>query len=226
MGQNFSVSLKKFWKFFFAWNLLKHKVKPKNSRNSTFFKNKDFPPIFEKHIFKSKIFTLVCCNFVSPREGKFKQKNNQLFQLAEERRKDRGFSLSDGWPVSPVSANCLRIPIGSNASGGELNANLGVLVAYWSSSWFATNFFVVSGSPSNPMLGEVAGMQCWGSFKWFLNHANVGWKNIISTWQEPAVAMWISMCLFRWKHTYGVAFRSWYACYKDIHVSEKKFRSK
>ena len=50
------------------------------------------------------MFTLVYCIFLSPREGKFKQKYNQLFQLAEERRKDRGFSLSDGWPVSPVSA--------------------------------------------------------------------------------------------------------------------------
>ena len=29
----------------------------------------------------------------------------ELFQLAEERRKDRGFSLSDGWPVGPVSAS-------------------------------------------------------------------------------------------------------------------------
>ena len=36
---NFSISLKNFEKKFFAWNVLKHKVKPKNSRNSTFFKN-------------------------------------------------------------------------------------------------------------------------------------------------------------------------------------------
>ena len=34
------------------------------------------------------------------------------------------------------------------------------------------------------------------------------------------------MCFFRSKYTCGVAFRSWYACYKDINVSEKKFRSK
>ena len=42
--------------------------------------------------------------FLSPREGKFKQKNNQLFSWLKERRKDRGFSLSDDWPVGPVSA--------------------------------------------------------------------------------------------------------------------------
>ena len=40
------------------------------------------------------------------------------------------------------------------------------------------------------------------------------------------MAMLISMCFFRSKYTCGVAFRSWYACYKDINVSEKKFRSK
>ena len=40
------------------------------------------------------------------------------------------------------------------------------------------------------------------------------------------MAILISMCLFRSKYTYGVAYRSWYACYKDINVSEKKFRAK
>ena len=33
--------------------------------------------------------------------------------------------------------------------------------------------------------------------------------------------MLISMCFFRSKYTCGVAFRSWYACYKGIHVSER-----
>jgi len=45
-GQNFSISLKNFEKFFFAGNVLKHKVKPKNSRNSTFLKKLKFPPYF------------------------------------------------------------------------------------------------------------------------------------------------------------------------------------
>ena len=37
--QNFSISRleKKFQNFCFAWNVLKHKVKPKNSRHSNFF---------------------------------------------------------------------------------------------------------------------------------------------------------------------------------------------
>ena len=72
------------------------------------------------------------------------------------------------------SQQTLLLSTDPNARGGELNANLGVLVVFWSSSPFATNSFVVSGSPSNPMLGEVAGMLCCGSFKWALNHANVG----------------------------------------------------
>ena len=50
-GQNFSISLKNFEKFFFAGNVLKHKVKPKNSRNSN-------------------LFTLVCCNFSKSQGGK------------------------------------------------------------------------------------------------------------------------------------------------------------
>ena len=53
----------------------------------------------------TNIFLLPSLNIALWGEGKFKQNNNQLFQLAEERRKDRGFSLSDGWPVGPVSAN-------------------------------------------------------------------------------------------------------------------------
>ena len=41
--------------------------------------------------------------FISPREGKFKLKKKSAFQLAEERRKDRGFGPSDSWTVGPVS---------------------------------------------------------------------------------------------------------------------------
>ena len=55
---NFFISLKNFEKNFFAWNVLKHKVKPKNSRNSTFFSKKPkISPLFLKNtckIFKSK----------------------------------------------------------------------------------------------------------------------------------------------------------------------------
>ena len=60
-----SVWWKKFWNFFLAWNVLKRKEKPKNSRNSTFFSKIKFPPVLENtcKIFKSKIFTLVCCYF-------------------------------------------------------------------------------------------------------------------------------------------------------------------
>ena len=78
---NFSISQKNFEKFFFAWNVLKHKVKPKNSRNSTFFKELKFPPYFWKTLVK---FSSPKCSlwyaviFLSPREGKFKQNNNQL----------------------------------------------------------------------------------------------------------------------------------------------------
>ena len=75
MGQNFSISLKNFEKILFAWNVLKHKVKPKNSRNSTFFKKLKFPPYFWKTLVK---FSSPKCSlwyaviFLSPREGKFK----------------------------------------------------------------------------------------------------------------------------------------------------------
>ena len=54
--------------------------------------------------FKSKMFTLVCCNFsVSPREGKFKPKNNQLFSWLKKEGKTE--ASSDGWSVGPVSAS-------------------------------------------------------------------------------------------------------------------------
>ena len=42
------------------------------------------------------------CFFKSHR-GKIQTEKNSAFQLAEERRKDRGFGLSDGWTVGPVS---------------------------------------------------------------------------------------------------------------------------
>ena len=53
---------------------------------------------------------------------------------------------------------CLQIPIPSNARGCDLNAILGVIVVYLSSSSIETKSFVVFGSPSNPMLGEVSDM--------------------------------------------------------------------
>ena len=49
---NFSISQENFEKIFFAWNVLKHKVKPKNSRNSTFFKKLKFPRYFWKTLVK------------------------------------------------------------------------------------------------------------------------------------------------------------------------------
>ena len=71
----FSISQKIFEKKFFAWNVLKHKVKPKNSRKSTFFQKLKFPPYFWKTLVK---FSSPKCSlwyaviFLSPREGKFK----------------------------------------------------------------------------------------------------------------------------------------------------------
>ena len=53
----FSISQKIFEKNFFAWNVLKHKVKPKNSRNSTFFQKLKFSPLFLKNT----------CKFSSPK---------------------------------------------------------------------------------------------------------------------------------------------------------------
>ena len=49
------------------------------------------------------MFTLVCCNFLSPREGKFKQKNNQLFSwLKKEGKTEASACLMAGrlagWP--------------------------------------------------------------------------------------------------------------------------------
>ena len=86
----FSISQKIFEKKFFAWNVLKHKVKPKNSRNSTFFQKLKFPPYFWKTLVK---FSSPKCSlwyaviFLSPREGKFKQKNNQSFSWLKKEGK-------------------------------------------------------------------------------------------------------------------------------------------
>ena len=107
-GQNFSISLKNFEKIFFAGNVLKHKVKPKNSRNSTFFKKLKFPPYFWKTLVK---FSSPKCSlwyaviFLSPREGKFKQKNNQLFSWLKKEGKTEASACLIDWPVGPVSAN-------------------------------------------------------------------------------------------------------------------------
>ena len=65
---------KKFKIFFFAWNVLKHKVKTKNSRNSTFFSKFQFPPVFEKHleIFRTKNLSrlVYAINFYESQRGK------------------------------------------------------------------------------------------------------------------------------------------------------------
>ena len=104
----FSISQKIFEKKFFAWNVLKHKVKPKNSRNSTFFQKLKFPPYFWKTLVK---FSSPKCSlwyaviFLSPREGKFKQKNNQLFSWLKKEGKTEASACLIDWPVGPVSAN-------------------------------------------------------------------------------------------------------------------------
>ena len=43
--------------------------------------------------------------FLSPREGKFKQKNNQLFSWLKKEGKTEASACLIGWPVGPVSAN-------------------------------------------------------------------------------------------------------------------------
>ena len=69
---NFSISQKNFEKHFFAWNVLKHKVKPKNSRNSTFFSKLKFPPVFEKHLenFQDQKPMVYAINFSKSQRGK------------------------------------------------------------------------------------------------------------------------------------------------------------
>ena len=52
LAMKFFYQSENVWKIFFAWNVLKHKVKPKNSRNSTFFKKLKFPPHFWKTLVK------------------------------------------------------------------------------------------------------------------------------------------------------------------------------
>ena len=120
---NFSISQKNFEKFFFAWNVLKHKVKPKNSRNSTFFKKLKFPPYFWKTLVK---FSSPKCSlwyaviFLSPREGKFKQKNNQLFSWLKKEGKTEASACLIDWPVGPVSANPSQINFFVKTSGSNL----------------------------------------------------------------------------------------------------------
>ena len=46
----FYQSGEKFFWIFLAWNVLKRKVKPKNSRNSTFFFKTKISPLFLKHL--------------------------------------------------------------------------------------------------------------------------------------------------------------------------------
>ena len=55
-------------------------------------------------IFKSKMFTLVCCNFSKSQGGKFKQKNNQLFSWLKKEGKTEASACLIDWPVGPVSA--------------------------------------------------------------------------------------------------------------------------
>ena len=43
--------------------------------------------------------------FLSPREGKFKQKNNQLFSWLKKEEKTEASARLIGWTVGPVSAN-------------------------------------------------------------------------------------------------------------------------
>ena len=42
-------------------------------------------------------------DFSKSQRGKIQTEKKSAFQLAEERRKDRGFGPSDGWTVGPVS---------------------------------------------------------------------------------------------------------------------------
>ena len=44
-------------------------------------------------------------DFSKSQRGKIQTEKKSAFQLAEERRKDRGFGPSDGWTVGPVSPN-------------------------------------------------------------------------------------------------------------------------
>ena len=94
----------KFWKILkkkiFAWNVLKHKVKPKNSRNSTFFKKLKFPPYFWKTLVK---FSSPKCSlwyaviFISPREGALTFfHGNQLFS-ADGWKPIKSRLKADGW---------------------------------------------------------------------------------------------------------------------------------
>ena len=71
MGQIFSISLvRKIFEFFFAWNVLKRKVKPKNSRNSTFFSKLKFPPCFWKTLVIFSCCLVYAINFSKSQRGK------------------------------------------------------------------------------------------------------------------------------------------------------------
>ena len=72
MGQKFSIGLVRKFFDFFAWNVLKRKVKPKNSRNSTFFSKLKFPPVFEKHLenFQDQKPMVYAINFSKSKRGK------------------------------------------------------------------------------------------------------------------------------------------------------------
>ena len=56
---------------------------------------------------------------------------------------------------------CLWLPIYSMLERGEPNAMLGVIKARRVSAALQQTLFIVSGSPSNPILGEVNKMLCW-----------------------------------------------------------------
>ena len=88
---NFSISQKNFEKKFFAWNVLKHKVKPKNSRNSTFFQKLKCPPYFWKTLVKisSPKSLWYAVIFLSPREGKFKPQKYPSTIAAIKKRSGR-----------------------------------------------------------------------------------------------------------------------------------------
>ena len=49
---------------------------------------------------------------------------------------------------------CLRLPIQSNLRGGDPNAMLGVIIVLGVSAALQQTLFIVSGSPSNAMLGR------------------------------------------------------------------------
>ena len=73
--------------------------------------------------FKSKMFWYAVI-FLSPREGKFKQKNNQLFSWLKKEGKTEASACLIGWPVGPVSArlNAINIILHLFYSGSYLGS--------------------------------------------------------------------------------------------------------